>query len=89
MCGQCNNPNDNYFCGDCSQGLECIVKQQEGIDDGMLERRCQRKEGEKTRRSVEDWGRGIESKWQKKAKGVGQKKMGVGDGQKKMSVEDS
>ena len=45
MCGQCNNPNDNYFCGDCSQGLECIVKQQEGIDDGMLKRRCQKKEG--------------------------------------------
>ena len=45
MCGQCNNPNDNYFCGDCSRGLECIAKQNKGIDDGMLERRCLKKEG--------------------------------------------
>ena len=55
MCGQCNNPNDNYFCGDCSRGLECIAKQNKGIDDGMLERRCLKKEGRINFQKDKNW----------------------------------
>ena len=44
LCGLCNNPDTDYFCGDCEQGLECVFEFADRFNQ-LLESRCQKKTG--------------------------------------------
>ena len=46
LCGLCNNPDTNFFCGNCMQGLECVFNLDGRISaPDMLESRCHKKTG--------------------------------------------